>query len=168
MLELRRLSPDDAEAYREIRLESLQNAPEAFGATYEHESVQPLGWFKDRLSRSAMFGAFFAGELVGIAGYYRQEGAKYRHKGFLVGMYVRPDARRRGAGSALVRAVTRHAVTEVEILQLCVITDNEAARRLYHRHGFTEYGIERNALKYEGRYFDDVHMAKHLKPDESA
>lgn len=166
-LELRRLSPDDVEAYREIRLESLLNSPESFGATYEQESAHPLDWFKDRLSRTAVFGAFYGGELAGTAGYYRQAGTKYRHKGALVGMYVRPHARRRGAGSALIDAVVRHAATEVELIQLCVITDNEAARNLYRRNGFTEYGLERHALKQNGRYFDEVLMTKLLTSDSS-
>lgn len=166
-LELRRLSPDDVEAYREVRLESLLSSPEAFGATYEQESAQPLDWFKDRLSRTAVFGAFDGSELVGTAGYYRQAGTKYRHKGALVGMYVRPHARHRGAGSALVGAVIRHAATEVELIQLCVITSNEAARNLYRRNGFTEYGLERHALKQDGRYFDEVLMTKLLTSETS-
>ncbi len=166
-LELRRLSPDDAEAYREIRLESLLSSPEAFGATHEQEAAQPLDWFMDRLSRTAVFGAFNGGELIGTAGYYRQGGTKYRHKGALVGMYVRPHARRRGAGSALIGAVVRHATTEVELIQLCVITDNEAARNLYRRNGFTEYGLEQHALKQNGRYFDEVLMTKLLTPETS-
>jgi ribosomal protein S18 acetylase RimI-like enzyme len=166
-LELRRLSPDDVEVYREIRLESLRSSPEAFGATYEQESARPLDWFRDRLGRTAVFGAFYGGELVGTAGYYRQSGAKYQHKGALVGMYVRPHARRRGAGSALIRAIAEYAATEVELIQLCVITTNQAARNLYRRNGFTEYGLERHALKQNGRYFDEVLMAKMLTSDSS-
>lgn len=161
-LELRRLSRDDVEAYREIRLESLLSSPEAFGATYEQESAQALVWFMDRLSRTAVYGAFSGGELVGTAGYYRQTGTKYRHKGALVGLYVRPHARGRGAGSALVDAIVRHAATEVELIQLCVITSNEAARNLYRRNGFAEYGLEQHALKQNGRYFDEVLMVKAL------
>lgn len=167
-LELRRLSPGDVEAYREIRLESLLSSPEAFGATYEQESAQSLDWFRDRLTRTAVFGAFSGRELVGTAGFYRQSGEKYQHKGALVGMYVRPHARRRGAGSALIRAVTDYAATEVELIQLCVTTTNEAARNLYRRNGFTEYGTERHALKQNGRYSDEVLMAKSLILETSA
>jgi ribosomal protein S18 acetylase RimI-like enzyme len=82
-------------------------------------------------------------------------------------MYVRPHARRRGAGTALLGAVVRHAAAEVELIQLCVITDNEAARNLYRRNGFTEYGLEHHALKQNGRYSDEVLMAKALTTDKS-
>jgi hypothetical protein len=39
---------------------------------------------------------------------------------------------------------------------------NETARRLYARLGFVEYGIEKNSLKYGGRYYDEILMAKDL------
>ena len=40
--------------------------------------------------------------------------------------------------------------------------DNERARSLYARLGFLEYGVEKNALKQAGRYYDEVLMAKNL------
>jgi hypothetical protein len=44
-------------------------------------------------------------------------------------------------------------------------SNNEAARRLYAGLGFVEYGIEKNALKDGGRYYDEVLMAKPLVAD---
>jgi RimJ/RimL family protein N-acetyltransferase len=43
-----------------------------------------------------------------------------------------------------------------------VVQDNARARRLYASLGFVDYGIERNALKQNGRYYDEVLMAKDL------
>ena len=43
-----------------------------------------------------------------------------------------------------------------------MVRDNEQARRLYTSLGFVEYGLERNALKQDGRYYDEVLMAKNL------
>jgi RimJ/RimL family protein N-acetyltransferase len=48
------------------------------------------------------------------------------------------------------------------LIQLSVVLDNEPARSLYARLGFLEYGVERNALKQAGRYYDEVLMAKDL------
>jgi RimJ/RimL family protein N-acetyltransferase len=42
------------------------------------------------------------------------------------------------------------------------VRDNEQARNLYARLGFLEYGVEKNALKQDGRYYDNVLMAKDL------
>jgi ribosomal protein S18 acetylase RimI-like enzyme len=77
-------------------------------------------------------------------------------------MYVRPEARRAGIGRRLVEAVIDTASRHVELIQLTVVTDNEAARRLYAGLGFVEYGLEKKALKQGGRYYDEILMAKDL------
>jgi RimJ/RimL family protein N-acetyltransferase len=45
-----------------------------------------------------------------------------------------------------------------------VVSDNQPARRLYERLGFLEYGLEKKALKQDGRYSDELLMAKDLNP----
>jgi RimJ/RimL family protein N-acetyltransferase len=50
----------------------------------------------------------------------------------------------------------------VEMVQLTVVSENEAARRLYEAMGFVEYGYERRALKHDGRYYDEVLMVNFL------
>jgi ribosomal protein S18 acetylase RimI-like enzyme len=79
-------------------------------------------------------------------------------------MYVRPRARGVGIGAVLIDAVIEHARQHVEQIQLTVISENMAARRLYERFGFREYGFEKEAAKYRGRYHDDVLMARMLRP----
>ena len=41
-----------------------------------------------------------------------------------------------------------------------MVLNNEQARSLYAKLGFLEYGVEKNALKQAGRYYDEVLMAK--------
>ena len=166
-IEIRRLTqedPTDAVLYRGIRLEALQANPEAFGSTFEVENAQPLSWFSDRLggSTSTVLGAFRNAELVAIAGFAVQQGQKMAHKGILWGMYVRPAARRASVGRRLVEAICNLARQQVELVHLAVVRDNEQARSLYARLGFLEYGVEKNALKQDGRYYDEVLMAKDL------
>ena len=164
-IEIRRLTPADAAAYRDIRLAGLRDSPEAFGSTFERESAQPLAWFCDRLRNSAVFGAFQPADLLGIAGFVIRDGEKERHKGLLWGMYVRPDTRNAGVGRQLVEAVIDHARDHVEVIQLSVVSDNEPARRLYACLGFVEYGVEKSSLKENGRYYDEILMALDLRPN---
>jgi RimJ/RimL family protein N-acetyltransferase len=164
-IQVRRLAPAEGAAYREIRLEALRLNPEAFGSTFEAESVRPLEHFSGRVGQCPVFGAFRGAEIVGMAGFLGREGAKDAHKGYLWGMYVRPGARNSGVGKKLAEAVIDYARQHVEVLQLDVVSENEAARRLYARLGFVEYGIERKALKQAGRYYDEVLMAKDLTGD---
>ncbi|MBR1204548.1 MULTISPECIES: GNAT family N-acetyltransferase [unclassified Bradyrhizobium] len=162
-IEIRRLLPADAALYRDIRLEALRLSPEAFGSAYETESVHPVEWFAERLAHgAAIIGAFRGGELAGIVGFIAAQGPKQQHKGMLVGMYVRQQARRAGVGRLLVDAVLELAAQSVELVQLAVVKGNEPACELYRRAGFVEYGLERHALKIDGRYYDDILMVKDL------
>lgn len=164
-VEIRRLAHADAAdvaLYRDIRLEALRAHPEAFGSTFEAESAQPLGWHSDRLASATVLGVFRNGELVAMAGFAIQQGPKRAHKGLLWGMYVRPAARKSGVGKRLVEAICDLARQHAELIQLTVVRDNERARGLYASLGFVDYGVERNALKQGGRYYDEVLMAKDL------
>ena len=163
-IQVRLLTAADAPLFRDIRLEALQRSPEAFGSTFEHERSQSLAQFEEVLGKSDVFGAFRGPDLVGMAGYRTQAGAKQAHKGLLWGMYVRPVARGTGAAEQLVKAVLNHARERVELVQLVVVSENEVARKLYRRCGFVEYGHEIHSLKQNGRYYDQVLMAVVLNP----
>jgi RimJ/RimL family protein N-acetyltransferase len=167
---IRQLTPGDAALYRSIRLEGLNESPEAFGSTFDAEFTKPLAWFFDRLSASVVFGAIrdtkiLDAKILGVAGFAVRQEEKEAHKGLLWGMYVRPDARGAGIARQLVQAVVAYARPRVELIQLSVVVGNEQARRLYARLGFVEYGIEKNSLKFRGRYYDEILMAKDLGSD---
>jgi GNAT superfamily N-acetyltransferase len=151
---VRRLTPADAALYREIRLEALATNPEAFSSTFAAENAQPLPWFADRLRNSAVFAAFDGPQAVGIAAFFVRPGDARQGEGVLVGMYVRPDARRAGIGRCLVAAVIEQSSLQVNSLHLTVMGGNAPARRLYLGAGFAECG----------RAGDEVMMAKTLPP----
>jgi ribosomal protein S18 acetylase RimI-like enzyme len=166
--DLRRLAPDDAALYRDIRLEGLADSPDAFSSTLEAEEERPLEAFAERLADSYVVGAFSGTHLAGVAGFYVQPGPKHAHKGILWGMYVRPEYCGLGIGRMLVEAVVEHARERVELLQLMVVSDNLPARRLYESLGFLEYGVEWHATKHRGRYHDDVMMVLPLVLESEA
>ena len=161
---IRLLVAADTGIYREVRLEGLKQNPTSFGSTFAFENDKPHSWFEEMITHSDIFGAFAAGELLGVAAYRRLDGPKHRHKGLLWGMYVRAVARNSGLGKRLVEAVVEHAGREVEQLNLTVAFENPAARRLYEKLGFVEFGRETRALKQDGRYYDDILMVQFLAP----
>jgi ribosomal protein S18 acetylase RimI-like enzyme len=156
------LTCTDAVAYRDIRLEGLRCHPEAFASTFEDERDRPLDCFKELITQSRIFGAVLAQKLVGVVGVRSYAEVKQRHKAMIWGMYVRREARQYGIGERLIDAAVSHVPGHVEQLQLAVVTENEAARRLYAKAGFIEYGHQINALKHGGRYHDDILMVKFL------
>jgi RimJ/RimL family protein N-acetyltransferase len=159
---VRELGAPDVDAYRDVRLESLRLHPEAFASSYEVEAAEPVERFRDRLARGGRFGGFVEGQLVGVAGFWRQDAPRMRHKGVLVGMYVRASERGRGLADEIVDAVIAYARREVELLQLSVATTNGRAIRFYERMGFKAYATEPKALKVDDAYLDELHMARFL------
>jgi GNAT superfamily N-acetyltransferase len=162
---IRPLGPDDAEAFRSLRLSALLTTPEAFGASHAEEAAQPLSVFEARLSPESpgqVFGAFLGDSLVGTAGFLATNSAKTRHKGKLWGVYVAPDVRGHGAGEKLVTAVIEHARRHVLILQANVVTTNRAAYVLYEKLGFAPYGIESRGLCIDGVFHDEALLALEL------
>lgn len=156
---LRRLTPEDAALYQPVRLEGLRDHPDAFGAAYEAERAMSSDAVGGRLARPATWGAFAGADLVGITTFFIVEGAKTRHKGMIVGVYVRPAARGTGVSRALMQTALDHARGRVELVQIGVAQDNVPARRLYERLGFVAYGTEPRAYKLaDGRYIDDLLM----------
>ena len=160
---IRRLGPDDVEAWRAIRLEALKGSPEAFGQSYEHADAQPNEHFLRGVSGPhRIFAAFAGGTAVGTAGFYVMDGPKVAHRGMLWGMYVAPSHRGTGFARRLIETVITHATPLVEQIHLHVVTTNPTAYSLYRRMGFVAYGIEPRALRYQGRDYDETLMVRTL------
>jgi RimJ/RimL family protein N-acetyltransferase len=165
MPSVRRLTADDAEIFRALRLEALTMAPDAFVATIEEYHGRPLSWFVERLTEDAIFAAFNdKNEAVGMAGFTRMKSGRESHKGLVWTMYLRESERGRGIAGELLRAVIEHARGKVEVLQLAVVSTNAAAVALYEKHGFRRWGLEPFALRTgEGVYTEDAHYWLPLK-----
>jgi ribosomal protein S18 acetylase RimI-like enzyme len=163
---IRQLEPDDVEAFRAIRLEALQDSPEAFGGDFAHESRQPIESFLEQITRSAVFGAFADGVLRGVVGLFWDTAAKRRHQGHLYTVYIRPEARGTGVGLPLIEAALEHAQSRglLQVL-LGVAVHNAPAIALYRKAGFEIYGTEPRSLHVNGRYIDEHMMVRFLDRD---
>ena len=156
---VRRLSTDDAPSIRDIRLEGLQNYPEAFGADLEDERSQPAEWFADRLKSGAVFGGFNeAGELCGVVGVARGQGVKTRHNASIWGMYVRGSSRGTGMSRHLLDVAIATAFEHCQTVRLAVVESNHAARSLYSKAGFREWATDIAAIKIGDVFHDEIMM----------
>lgn len=155
------LHESDAQQYQDLRLSGLLLNPEAFGSTYERESSFSLDTVKDRIRPGKdkfVLGAFNeAGSLEGIVALVRESGMKTAHKANIYGMYVAKDKRGQGIGKRLMLALIKIArdMEGLEQINLTVVSDNERAKKLYRAAGFKTYGVERKALKFTGKYYDE-------------
>jgi ribosomal protein S18 acetylase RimI-like enzyme len=83
----------------------------------------------------------------------------------LNGLAVDPQRLRHGAGRLLVEAAIQEAQGRgADKLSLRVLGSNTSARLLYEACGFVVEGILRAEFLLNGRYVDDVLMARQLTP----
>lgn len=165
---IRPIGPDDLDAYIALRQRALRECPLAFSASPESDfasSRESLAPSVARAPEWMLFGAFDGDALAGAVGMFRARHPKSAHRMQLWGMYVEPAARGRGFGAALLDAAIAHAraLGDVATIDLSVTSAADAARRLYERAGFVTWGVQRDALRWEGHVADDRHMALRLE-----
>ena len=141
MVLVREVTAGDWQALRDIRLEALRDAPEAFGSKFAREAAFVEADWQRRIARGGNFLGYLpeasATEPAGLIGGY-VEGPELVE---LVSMYVRPRARGRGVGEALIATVIHWATARnAKSVHLWVTETNKPARLLYERCGFALTG----------------------------
>ena len=138
---VRRAVPGDEPILRELRLQALTDAPDAFSSSYERELARTPEDWRRWLSPGVTLFLEKSGTPRGlVAGLHDRENAGIVQ---LMSMWVHPDLRGSGAADALVSehfAWARGA--GATLVRLEVMATNERARRLYERHGFRLTGRE--------------------------
>ncbi len=157
----------DAEAYRNLRLEALQNHPTAFSANYETEQAKPLSFWVERLRLPTIeqmtFFAFTGERLIGMCIVNRRNSPKVAHSANIISMYVQPAWRGLHIAEELMAACLDWARShEVRVAKLAVVATNTAAIRCYARCGFQVYGVEPHALRYDDVLYDELLMARRI------
>jgi ribosomal protein S18 acetylase RimI-like enzyme len=157
---IRTLTPAEAIAARDIRLESLRLYPTAFGNSWEEESVQPLNFWVKRLRGPARwFVASIDEAVAGIAVVSLESGMKVAHNAKIGAVYVREAFHRRGVARALMQSAMEHARTMGAVnATLTVTADNLAARKLYEQFGFVVCGQLERELNVDGSFSDELLM----------
>jgi len=129
MATLRALAPDDWETFRDIRLRSLADSPDAFGSTWERERAFTEAEWRRRLGVPVY--VVEDPRPVAIGGTFDQEGVPH-----VWGMWTDPSHRGRGHARRILDAVTPLRPT----VQLHVNVTNGDARQVYERYGFVGTG----------------------------
>lgn len=144
-IHVRPLRPHEWPLYRDLRLRSLADAPDAFGSTHVQEAARPDAAWAARLDAARLSGrdlplvAECSGEAAGLAWVKLDEAEPPCAN--LYQVWVAPSVRGLGVGTALLEAATQWARDAgAAALRLGVTWDDSAAVRLYRRAGFEPVG----------------------------
>ena len=146
MVVVRTATMEEWRVLRDIRLDALRDAPNAFGSTYAEQAASVEADWRRRISRGSTFFAYIpevnGNEPTGLVGGFQEKPGTVE----LVSLWVRPQARGLGVGEALVAAVINWAkARNATSVHLWFTEMNFHARLLYERCGFSPTG-ERQPL----------------------
>lgn len=161
MIELQVLGADDWQLWRDLRLESLRDAPDAFDSSLVEwlgpNDCEPLWRQGLEQPGSRHLVANADGRSVGMA----KGLLKVPQVADLIALWVAPEFRRSGIGELLIDGVLSWArETSAKIVSLVVVEGNEAALALFSRCGFADTG-----MSYAGRRRMYQHVDRQRQPD---
>lgn len=137
---LSRLTAENWQTYRAIRLAMLEESPSAFGSTHAEATSFDERLWRQRLADNVVILALVGRSAVGSV-MYSEFGMIDLGDCALYGMWVDPGFRGKGVGRALVDAVVAQArAAGKRRVVLHVVTGNDSASHLYERAGFVPTG----------------------------
>ncbi len=164
-IEIKEILSTQIEQYKMFLATELQNDEESLLITPK-DNLNASFPTKDRNDNFTL-GAYSKNILVGIASFVRdgEDREKLRHKGLLSTMYVSKEFRGYGIARQLLEEIINRVktISEIEQINLIVLTDNLKAKKFYEKFGFEKYGTEQNSIKWKGKYFAEDQMVLGLQ-----
>ncbi len=163
---IRELTPEDAQQFKELRQKAFELSKGGFTADLDEWRIKPVAEVKRMLEQEYasmndfILGAFEAGQLVGIMGFFRPSLPKVSRKGHIWGTFLLPEWRgKRIAGQLLDELINRaRHMHNLNRLQLTTSTQYKAAISLYKSRGFTRFATEMAVYHVGNQQFDELYM----------
>jgi GNAT superfamily N-acetyltransferase len=139
MVDIRRVTLAEWQTLRRIRLAAMEDAPYAFGSTYEREVAFTEQEWLGRIKRSAYFVAWAVDVPVGIVGAFSPTDRPDARE--IMSMWVEPEMRGGKLADQLLSTALGWARDDGAVAAgLWVAAGNERARRFFRRYGFQPTG----------------------------
>jgi ribosomal protein S18 acetylase RimI-like enzyme len=163
-VEIRLFTEQDAQTLWDLRMLALETDPWSFVESPEELRAISVDEYATRLrandAANFIVGAFEQQTPLGMAGFYQEKSIKRRHKGWIWGVFVKPDARFCGIAKSLMAEAIRHAkaIPGLQMILLTVSVEQPAPRKLYQSFGFRSIGVEPKGIKIGNEHHDEEHM----------
>lgn len=164
------LSPDRWEEYKNLRLESLEDSPVAFGVSVDEDKTRTDAVWVEKLEKSIRGNTRFSvfaedqGKLVGLICAYVDPLVKIKHTAHIASVYVNKAYRGSGVATKIMEGMINRIKSNKNInrLELMVVTTQEPAISLYKKFGFEIVGTVHKNLSLDGVYYDEHIMEKFI------
>lgn len=149
----------NAQSFHEC-LDAVARERRFLAATQALPFAQIEAFIRDNVVNDAVqFVALDGARVVGWADIFPHWADAIAHCGRL-GMGILPEYRRQGFGEGLVRACMAKAKLKgITRIELEARADNLPAIRLYEKIGFVHEALKRNAMRFDGVYYDSIQMS---------
>ncbi|MEO1278321.1 MAG: GNAT family N-acetyltransferase [Planctomycetota bacterium] len=166
-IEVRRLGPEHAEAYVEVRQRMLREEPWSFGSSPADDLDRERRLTRDLLTSAdwAYVAAVDADAIVSTARLFRTNRPKQAHAAAIVSVWTDPAHRGRGLGKRVLLEAFEVARgwPGIERIELSVSARCDPARRLYESLGFKCWGVQPDAMRIGGESAAEYYMQVALK-----
>jgi ribosomal protein S18 acetylase RimI-like enzyme len=160
-LDVRVLTTEDGALLQQTWLQGLRQYSDVLDSAFEAQIQLPLTTFvarflEDSSPESFFLGAFLADQFVGMLIFHRSQGDRFRHIGNIGALYVIPEARRQGVGSALLAEATRLAgmLPGLEYVKLSVVAHPAPAAAWYRSLGYQPIDRKQTGVVRQNQPFD--------------
>ncbi len=164
MITIQEIKSDQLEMYKNFLRIGLINDEESFRISANDDLKTPFP--TDGTEDSFTIGGYSENKLAGIVSFSRDgnDREKLRHKGILFRMYVSSEYCGRGIAKILIENVIKRTkiLDNMEQINLTVVTNNLNAKNIYTKFGFKTFSSEKNAFKWQGKYFNKDAMVLFL------
>jgi RimJ/RimL family protein N-acetyltransferase len=160
-MEIKIAQPSDWQKYKEIRLKSLKESPQAFGGSFDNESQQSDDEWREKIIKSNRFFVLAEEEgiVAGVAGAKQIDA----DNGIIIAVYLVPEARGKGYSKEILSIVLQELENrKAKIVTLTVNTKQEAAVRAYKALGFQIIKTNVDEKLGDGLLHDEYVMEKVL------
>lgn len=168
---IKKLTSTHAHQYQRLRLEALQNYPQAFLSLYENEKQKTIYEFEWEIKSSyptpfwGYYGVFENQQLLAYLQISKSPLPKQAHLAYVYNLYVSHQHQRQKVGNQLMRFIITQIKKKgenIEQIRLAHNGKNLQAHNFYKSLGFKTEAIKKKTIKYQDEYDDEIEMVLYL------